>query len=119
VMEVEGWGVSAGGNTPPDIAITSPAESATLTAPATITISAAASDSDGSIQQVNVFANGVLVGTDLTSPYSVAWNNIGAGNYTLTAVAIDNAGAATTSGAVHVTVVSNTPPTVSITGPIE
>ena len=39
------------------------------------------------------------------------------GSYSLTAVATDNNNEATTSGAVSITVQSNTPPTVSMTAP--
>src|SRR5205823_5947775 len=60
---------------------------------------------------------------DMAAPYSVSWNTTTAtnGSHTLTAVARDAAGNATTSTAVTVTVSNTppdtTPPTVSITGP--
>jgi RHS repeat-associated protein len=47
----------------------------------------------------------------------VAWNNVGIGQYSLTAVAIDNDGNRTISNAVIVNVVANAAPTVSITAP--
>ena len=119
VMEVEAWGIAAAGNVPPDVSITSPAEGAALTTPGDITINATAGDSGGTVTSVDFFANGQLIGTDTTSPYSVTWSNVAAGTYTLTAVATDNDGATTTSADVHVTVAANVPPSVSITSPTE
>ncbi len=118
VMEVEAWGVSAGGNTPPTVAIASPAEGATFTAPASVTVTADAADSDGAVASVEFFVNDASIGTSTTSPYSVPWIDVAAGSYTLTAVVTDNQGATATSSAVHVTVLApNAPPTVSITTP--
>jgi hypothetical protein len=92
-------------NTPPSVSLTSPASNATFTAPANITLSANASDSNGTVNKVDFYRGGTtLIGTDTTSPYSWAWNNVAAGSYSLTAKATDNAGAVTTSGAVAITV---------------
>ncbi|HYE73165.1 MAG TPA: Ig-like domain-containing protein, partial [Blastocatellia bacterium] len=109
-------------NQAPTVSITSPLSGATFTAPANITINANASDSDGSISQVEFYQGSTLLGTDTTSPYSFAWNNVAAGSYSLTAKAKDNAGAVTTSSAISITVnapppSANQPPTVSITSP--
>ena len=95
-------------NAPPTVAIASPGEGATFTAPATITVLANAGDTDGTVQQVAFFANGQPIGTDTTSPYSIAWTNVTAGTYTLTAVATDNQGSTATSAAVHITVTAVT-----------
>jgi hypothetical protein len=119
VMEAEAWGTSAGGNAPPTVSITSPSTGTTVTAPATIAINATADDIDGSIQQVDFYANGALVGTATASPYVANWTNVPAGTYSLTAVATDNSGATTTSAAVSLTVANNTPPSVAIAGPID
>ena len=61
-----------------------------FTAPAAISLSATASDVDGTIAQVDFYANGVLIRTDTSSPYSFSWTNVSVGNYSLTAVARDN-----------------------------
>jgi regulation of enolase protein 1 (concanavalin A-like superfamily) len=87
-------------NTPPSVAITSPASGATFTAPATVTLSANASDPDGTVARVEFFSGATLIGTDTTSPYSITWSGVAAGTYTITARATDNAGAETTSSAV-------------------
>jgi YD repeat-containing protein len=102
-------------NALPTVSITSPTHPTTLTAPANFTINASASDPDGSITKVQFFAGAALLGEDTTAPYSLAMNNLGQGVYSLTARAIDNRGATTTSSLVSVVV--NTPPTVSITSP--
>jgi glucose/arabinose dehydrogenase/regulation of enolase protein 1 (concanavalin A-like superfamily) len=92
------------GNTPPSVSITSPADGAIFTAPANITIQATATDSDGTISQVDFYYGSNLIGTDTTSPYSINWNNVAAGTYNLTAKATDNSGAITTSTSVIITV---------------
>ncbi len=109
----------AGGNAPPSVNLTAPAANSTYTAPATITLQATASDSNGTVSKVEFFAGATLLGTDATSPYSYSWTNVGAGSYSLTARATDNAGATATSAAVAVTVnpAGNAPPSVAITSP--
>ena len=94
----------AGGNSAPSVTLTAPADGAVFTAPASMTVSANASDSDGTVTQVEFFASGTSIGVDTTSPYSVAWSGVGAGNYTLTAVATDNDGATKTSSGVSISV---------------
>jgi RHS repeat-associated protein len=94
----------AGGNAAPTVSITSPAANATFTAPASITLTANAQDTDGTVTQVQYFANASPLGTASSSPYSFNWTNVAAGSYSLTARATDNAGASTTSSPVPITV---------------
>ena len=89
-------------NQPPTTS-TAPANGATFTAPATITVSANASDTDCTIAKVDFFAGSTLIGTDTASPYSVSWSNVGRAR-SPTAVATDNAGGTTTSAARTITV---------------
>ncbi|SFH06693.1 Por secretion system C-terminal sorting domain-containing protein [Pontibacter chinhatensis] len=96
--------VSAPANTPPTVQLTAPADNSTFTAPATITLTASASDADGSIARVEFYQGTTKLGEDLTSPYSFAWANIPAGTYQLTARAFDNGGLSTSSSPVNVTV---------------
>lgn len=107
------------GNALPSVSITAPANGASFVAPASITIDATASDSDGTVSSVAFYQGTTLLGTDTTSPYSFAWTNVAAGSYSLTAVATDNAGATKTSTAVAITVNNpgNVAPTASITSP--
>lgn len=88
--------------------ITSPASGASFTSPASITITATASDSDGSIDRVDFFHGNTLIATDTSAPYSVTWPDVAAGAYSLTAVATDDSGATGTSQAVNIIV--NAPP---------
>jgi len=92
-------------NALPSINITSPTAGAVFFAPASLSINASASDSDGTISKVEFFQAGILLGTDTTSPYNFTWSNVAVGNYTLTAEATDNLGAATTSSSISVSVV--------------
>ena len=93
-------------NQPPTVALTSPTNNASFTAPATITLTATASDTDGSISKVEFYQGANLIGTDTNGAggWSVSWTSVPAGNYTLTAKAFDNTGANTASLAVSVSV---------------
>jgi phosphatidylserine/phosphatidylglycerophosphate/cardiolipin synthase-like enzyme len=97
-------------NTPPTATLTSPANGATFTEPATVNLAASASDSDGTIAKVDFYSGSTLLGTATAAPYAFTWSNVVAGSYTLTAVATDNAGATTSSAAVSITVSSAPPP---------
>jgi hypothetical protein len=105
---------SGGGNVPPVVAITSPANGTNFTAPATITITANASDTDGTISKVEFFNGNTKLGEDLTAPYSFTWTNVTSGTYSLTASATDDGGLTTTSAVVTITV-GSTPSAVDIT----
>lgn len=91
-------------NQPPAVAMTSPASGASFTAPATISVAASATDSDGTIAKVDFFAGTTLLASDSAAPYALSWSNVAAGTYVLKAVATDDDGAATTSGTVTITV---------------
>jgi len=111
---------TAGTNQPPSVTLTAPAAGASYTAPATVAMSASASDADGNINRVEFYRGSTLVASDTTSPYSATWSNAAAGSYSLTAVAYDNDGASTTSPAVNVTVgtgTTNQAPAVSFVSP--
>src|SRR5438309_1769518 len=95
-----------GVNGPPTVGLTAPADGANYLAPATIAFTATASDPDGSVTQVSFYAGSTLLATDTGTPYTFTWSNVPVGNYSLTAVATDNSGASTTSGAVVVHVVN-------------
>lgn len=101
-------------NTPPAVSITSPANNAVFTAPATITINAEASDTDGIISNVKFYNGTTYLKTVYTGPFTYTLSNLPAGTYSLTAKATDNLGAQTVSAAVTVkvlnaSIVSNKP----------
>ncbi len=106
-------------NKPPTATLTAPANGATYAAPATINLAASATDADGTIAKVEFYQGATLLGTDTTSPYNYAWNNVGVGSYTLTAKSTDNKGAATTSAPINVTVNPNKSPAITITSPAD
>jgi RHS repeat-associated protein len=91
-------------NAPPTIAITSPVNNSTIAAPANVSITTNAQDSDGTLSKVDYYQGGVLIGTVTAAPYTFNWTNVGQGSYVLTAIATDNYGAQATSGAIAITV---------------
>jgi hypothetical protein len=104
IYELEVYGGTSGGNLPPTVSITSPANNDSFSAPATISITANASDSDGSITKVEFYNGAQLLGAVTSSPYTYSWTGVAAGSYAITAKAYDNTGATTTSSVVNVTV---------------
>ena len=84
----------------PTITLTSPTNGATLNAPATINFAATADDSDGTVTKVEFYQGSFKVGEAAVPPFTFAWSNVAPGNYLLYAVATDNAGNRTASGAV-------------------
>ncbi len=110
----------SGGNQAPSVSLSSPAAQSTFNAPATINLSATASDADGSVTKVEFFQGGTLLGVDTSSPFTYSWSNVAGGNYSLTAKATDNTGAATLSSPVSITVnATDLPPAVSLTSPAD
>ncbi|UXI02473.1 chitinase C-terminal domain-containing protein [Photobacterium sp. TY1-4] len=83
------------GNVAPTVSLTSPA-GGPLTAGDQITIAADASDSDGTIAQVEFYLGQTLLATVQNAPYTTAWTAT-AGNHTITAKAFDNLGAVSES----------------------
>jgi plastocyanin len=97
--------VSGVANVPPTVSITNLSSGAVFAAPANVTIRATASDSDGSVTNVQFRVGPVVIGNGTAAPYAATTNNLPAGNYTLSAVASDNKGAMTTNS-VAITVVT-------------
>jgi hypothetical protein len=109
-----------GPNVAPTVSLTSPINGASITSGATVQLAATANDSDGSIAQVEFFANSALLGASNIAPYSMPWVTPAAGDYVLVARARDNSGAATNSLPISVKVQPpNAPPTVALTSPQE
>lgn len=98
---------------PPTVSLTSPADGASFTAPATLTLTASASDPNNQLTKVEFYNGTTLLGTDAVAPYSLTWSSVPAGTYSLTAVAYDGAGLNTRSAVVSVTVAAGAsqPPT--------
>jgi hypothetical protein len=117
------WLAGSGGSDtqPPTVSITAPLNGATVSG--TVSVTATASDNVG-VTKVEFYLDGVLQFADTTSPYAWSWDTTTATNasHSLTAKAYDAALNVGTSTAVSVTVNNTggdvTPPTVSITAPL-
>jgi glucose/arabinose dehydrogenase/cell division septation protein DedD len=106
LYEFEVYGVPFGGSTNqnPTAVLTAPLNNATFAAPANITLTATASDADGSVSKVEFYNGATKLGEDLTAPYSFVWNNVAVGTYAVTARAIDNQNGSGTSVVSTITV---------------
>lgn len=89
--------------TAPTVAITSPANGATVSGKVTIAVDAR---DDTGVTKVEIYANGKLIATLTAAPYKYVWNvRKITGSYTLTAKAYDAAGNCGTSAPVTITIV--------------
>jgi uncharacterized repeat protein (TIGR03806 family) len=95
-------------NPPPTVTLIRPANGATYTGSASVTIGADAEAPYNPISEVDFYDNGKLLGTLSNSIYAPVYamtaTGLNAGNYTFIAVATDGSGLATTSAPVNVTV---------------
>ncbi|AXT60222.1 T9SS C-terminal target domain-containing protein [Aquimarina sp. AD10] len=114
-----------GGNPPnnqnPSVTLTSPQSGEVFSAGSSVTISANATDTDGTVTKVEFYNGGTLLGQDTTAPYAYTWDNVVAGDYTISAKATDNkGGTATTSVSIKVNGIGgNESPSVVVTSPQE
>ena len=105
-------------NLAPGVSIVEPINNATYIAPAAITITAEAQDTDGTIGVVEFFNGTQKLFEDTDgAPFTFTWENVPAGVHTLTAKASDNLGAKTVSAPVDVVVLVNMAPSVQIAAP--
>ena len=103
IEDANGDGLADDGETnwAPKISITNPVNNAVFAAGSiNITVQAAAT---GTISQVQFFEGTTSLGTATSAPYNVTWSGATAGNYALTAVALDN-GLTFTSAVVNITI---------------
>ena len=105
--------LSGGGNIAPTVTLNTPVVSGN--APATVSLSATAADSDGSVTKVEFYNGTNLLSTITTAPYNYSWTNVAAGTYSITVKATDNGSLTTTSSVKVVTVTGavNVAPTLS------
>src|ERR1041384_2131815 len=96
--------VPVGANTAPTISLNDPQNNTSFAAGANVVIDASASDSDGTIAQVEFFQGSTLLGSDSTAPYNFVWNNVAAGSYAISARATDDLGATTSTTPITITV---------------
>ena len=102
---------------PPIIALTSPANNAAFTAPATISLAANVTANGHTITKVQFYNGTTLLGEDATAPYTFTWSSVAAGSYSLTAQAVYDSGSTVASTAAVVTVTNQLPPAIVLTSP--
>jgi hypothetical protein len=91
-------------NNPPTIALTSPANGARYTAPATINLAASVTANGHTISQVQFYHGATLLRADTVAPYTFSWTNVGVGSYSLSARAVYDSGSTVASAIANVTV---------------
>ncbi len=101
----------------PNVRLTRPVTGSSFPGPASLLLEASATDIGGTVTNVEFWVGDVKLGEDASEPFSYLWPEVAVGPYVLTAVTYDNDGMASTSAPVHITVVSNQPPMVSILAP--
>jgi len=107
-------------NDAPVISLTSPTAGTLVPSGASVTLKANANDFDGTVRLVKFFANGSLIGADDdagVNQFSYTWTNPAAGTYAITAQAIDNYDATTTTAPISIRI--NAAPTGTYIGPAE
>lgn len=88
-----------------NVDITTPLDSTEVPYMTPVTISVDASDSVSTITKVEFFANGNKLGESTSAPYSLIWTGAPAGNYSITAVAVNAQGDQKTSEEVFLSIV--------------
>ena len=102
---------------PPTIALTSPANNAAFTAPATISLAADVTPNGHTISKVQFYNGITLLGEATNAPYGFTWSSVAAGIYSLTAQAVYDSGSTIASTAALVAVTIQVPPAIALTAP--
>src|SRR3954452_13725610 len=68
--------VTVKSNAAPTVSLTQPADGATFTPPATISLAATAADADGTVAKVEFFSGSTKLGEDATAPYTYDWTAV-------------------------------------------
>src|SRR6185503_10554531 len=102
-------------NARPTVTLNTPTNGAIFAAPATVAIEASATDTDGTVSQVQFYTNSAMLSADTIAPYQATAANLPAGTYNLLAVATDNRSATGTSSVATISVV--TPVPIVLSGP--
>ncbi len=107
-------------NQPPEISLISPGDGALLLAPASITLTASATDADGSVTNVQFFADGVKLGAAAQGSSSFVWDNPPTGWHVVYASATDDEGTTRDSVSVSISVFdAEATPLAEITNPAD
>jgi hypothetical protein len=97
-------------NKPPFVQLDGPLGSAPYVQGEVIALKVLAGDEDGRVAKVAFYADGIWLGADETSPYTLAWAGAAVGAHQVTAKAWDDKGASTTSAAALVVVLPREQP---------
>lgn len=76
----------------PVVSISAPLNGASFTAPASVAITASASDADGNVAKVEFYNGTTKLGEDTSAPYTYTWSGVAVGSYTVRAVVTDDRG---------------------------
>jgi hypothetical protein len=96
------------------VLLSAPTHGTSYVAPASIALTATASDSDGSVARVDFYRDATLVASDTSAPYSATATALPAGSYTITATAVDDDGAEASSAPAVVTVTAPLPTVIEL-----
>lgn len=111
-LGMTGQVVVASSALPASVAITNPKNGSAFAAPANVSIQAVVANGSGTVTNVQFLVNDIVLASENSGPFSAATNNLPAGSYTLSAIALDNGGLSA-SNSINISVV--TPVTVSLT----
>jgi hypothetical protein len=87
---------------PPTVSLTAPAANSEVAPNTAVTVTADATDSDGTISKVEFFAGTNKIGEDTSTPFAIQFTPAEAGTLTLTARATDSSNLQVTSGGVTI-----------------
>ncbi len=101
----------------PSIALIDPADGASYTAPAAMILSASVVTNGHTINKVQFYNGGTLLGESTIAPFWYRWGSVPAGTYNLSARLVFDGSAAVASATNRVTVLN--PPVVTLTSPAD
>jgi Big-like domain-containing protein/fibronectin type III domain protein len=94
-------------NIPPTVSLTTPVSGDKFHPGSPISMTATASDSDGTIVKVEFYQDANKVGQSTSAPYAATWSNPPSGTFNMTALAYDDAGAAVRSAGASIQIMGN------------
>ncbi|NUT94032.1 MAG: cellulose 1,4-beta-cellobiosidase, partial [Saccharothrix sp.] len=108
-----------GPNVAPTVSLTSPTAGQAFQSGQAVPLAATATDTDGTVSKVDFLADGVVVATDTSSPFTGSWTGATVGEHTITARATDNKGGIGNSSPVGIRVLAGqaiqiSPPTLNV-----
>lgn len=98
--------------TAPTASVTAPTNNSTIAQGSTVNVTAVATDIGSSVSKVEIYIDGTLATTDLTSPYTYSWNTTGLplGSHTVQAKSFDTVNNVANSSLNTVTLADQTAP---------